>query len=389
MKLQTIAIFSALPLEWLGGVEKYSLNLSKTFLKLGFKVLLITSNIYNKPFRENKEDIDIFYLPCLKLLNGRFPILKYGKLLSNINKLLINENIDYIIVNNRFYLHSLYGVQFAHNNNLPVIVIEHASGHFSIDNPLFDMIGHLYEHLITFIIRKYHPVFCGVSLQCINWLKHYHIYASEIFSNAVNISEIENIINSNAHKYRKEFNIPNNVIVVCFVGRLLLLKGIRKLIESINLLNMRDKKIFLFIAGSGEMEDYIKQNLNKYIIFLGQLNYIDVLILLNECNIFCLPTDYPEGFPTSILEAVACNCFCISTLNSGAQQLIFNEEYGILLKENTIKKISEAIEYASNSEEYRNNAIKLTKNILVNNYSWNITANGIINFFKQIEDHYE
>jgi len=382
MKNKTIAIFSALPLEWLGGVERYTLNLSKTFIKLGYKVIVVTSNLYKNENKETKNNIDIFYLPCIKLLGGRFPVLLHDVLLSKIKINLLQEKIDYIIVNNRFYIHSLFGVRFASKNNIPVVLIEHASGHFSINNWFFDILGHLYEHIITSLIKKYCSVFCGVSPQCNKWLEHYHILAKDVFPNAVDILEIENIKKTATKIYRKEYNVSNNEIIVCYTGRLLLEKGIQKLIDAIELLNNKERKYFLFIAGSGTMENYVKKKLNENLIFLGQLNFNEIVALLKDSDIFCLPTDYAEGFPTSILEAVACGCFVISTNKSGSQQLFPNKNYGILIEENTVEQLSNAIEYAANNKEYRKNAVLLVKDELISNFTWEKTAKKILNIFE-------
>jgi len=382
MNNKTIAIFSALPLEWLGGVERYTLNLSKIFSKQGYRVIVITSNLYKTGNKETKNGMNIYYLPCIKLLGGRFPVLLYGRLLSEIKLNLLQEKIDYILVNNRFYILSLFGVHFAYKNNIPVVLIEHASGHFTVNNWFFDTLGHFYEHMITSLIKKYCSVFCGVSLQCNKWLEHYNISAKDIFPNAVDVLEIENIKNNTNKNYRKEYNISNNEIIVCYTGRLIMEKGIQKLINAIELLNKNEKKYFLFIAGSGTMESYVKKNLNKNVIFLGQLNFEEIVALLKDSDIFCLPTDYAEGFPTSILEAVACECFCISTVKSGSQQLFPNENFGILLEKNTVEQLSNSIEYAANNEKYRNNAVLLAKEELIKNFTWGKTAEKIINLFE-------
>jgi len=281
-------------------------------------------------------------------------------------------------VNNRFYIHSLFGVQFAYKRHIPIVLIEHASGHFNMNNAIINLFGEMYEHIITYIIKKYHPIFCGVSVQCNKWLEHYHIAAKDILPNAIDILGIEYIIHNNTKSFRDNFNISREAIVVCYAGRLLIEKGIKKLIEVINLLSIKGKILYLFIAGSGNMEAYIKQNTNTNIIFLGQLDFSEIITLLKDCDIFCLPTDYPEGFPTSILEAVACECFCISTIKSGALQLFPDKSYGILLKENTIKNLSKAIEYVIDNKEYRENAVMLAKSELLKYFTWDKTVNKLI-----------
>jgi glycosyltransferase involved in cell wall biosynthesis len=311
---------------------------------------------------------------------------------------LLKEKIDYILVNNRFYLHSLFGVVFAFKNNIPVVLIEHASGHFSVNNWFLDFFGHLYEHIITILVKKYCSAFCGVSPQCNKWLEHYHILAKNTFPNSVDILEIERIKKNSTKNYRKEYNISNDEIIVCYTGRLIKEKGIQKLIDAIDFLNKsidnskqfmggggilyKRRKYFLFIAGSGTIENYVKKRLNENIFFLGQLNFEEIIALLKDSDMFCLPTDYSEGFPTSILEAVACDCFCISTIKSGSQQLFPDKNFGILIDKNTVEQLSDAIKYVANNKEYQNNAVFLAKNELMKNFIWEKTAQKILNFFE-------
>ena len=46
-----------------------------------------------------------------------------------------------MIINTRFYLHSLYGAKFAKSKGIPSIVIEHGTSHLSVNNKLFDTVG--------------------------------------------------------------------------------------------------------------------------------------------------------------------------------------------------------------------------------------------------------
>ncbi|MCR5217570.1 glycosyltransferase [Treponema sp.] len=75
--IKHILIFSAQYLPSWGGVEKYTFNLSKELLSRGHKITVVTSNVMNLSDYDYSDGIEVYRLPCINLLNGRFPVLKF------------------------------------------------------------------------------------------------------------------------------------------------------------------------------------------------------------------------------------------------------------------------------------------------------------------------
>ena len=117
--------FSAQYLPHLGGVERYTYNLARKLIENGNKVIVVTSNLESLATHEIVEGIEIYRFDCLNLLNGRYPILKKNGIYKEIMSHLSRTKIDAVIVNTRFYFHSLVGMKFAYKNNIPCITIEH------------------------------------------------------------------------------------------------------------------------------------------------------------------------------------------------------------------------------------------------------------------------
>ena len=56
--MKTIAIFSGYHLPHLGGIERYTDNLSKELVKKGYKVIIISSDYqFNREYIKETEDI--------------------------------------------------------------------------------------------------------------------------------------------------------------------------------------------------------------------------------------------------------------------------------------------------------------------------------------------
>lgn len=377
--MKRYVIFCPHYLPHLGGVERYTYNLASELIKRGHEVIVVTSLIDDLPEQEISDSIEIYRLPSILLLDGRFPVVKPSKTWKKVKEILNEAKADLYIIQTRFYLLSLLGVRFANKTAISSIVIEHGTAHFSVNNPLLDWMGHFYEHWITSRVKRLNKYFYGVSAACNNWLMHYKIQANGILYNAVDLIEIRRFMKKPVKDYKKELNIPSDAFIVTYTGRLLAAKGVLKLIESVEQLSKKYDCLFLMIAGIGDLYDEVKKKSGYHIHCLGQIDYQNIIALLKQTDIFCLPTDYPEGFPTSVLEAAACECFVITTTSGGSKELISNNSYGIILKENSVEMISESIERVMLASDYRKQAVTLTYQRLLEQFTWEKNARIIEN----------
>lgn len=379
---QTYIIFSATYYPNLGGVESFTKNLSQYLTKLGYKTVIVTSNIYKLCWHEYIDNVEIFRFSCFNTLNNRNPIPIINPIFFKIFKELISIKHGNVIINTRFYLHSLLGVVYAKLKRFPSIIIEHGTNHIVLSNYFLNLIGQIYEHLLSYFLFLFCKDYYGVSEACNNWLKHFRIKAKGTIYNAVDISSINKALLSSTIDIRQKYNLSSDSFIVTYAGRLLEEKGILKLIRAIIKLNETDQKIYLFIAGSGNLYDVVKNYANKNIIVLGQVYFHEVVTLLKYSDVFCLPSDYPEGFSTSIIEAAACNCFVITTNVGGSKELFINHRYGVILKENNEKEICESVLFVKNNNDYRNEAVKLAHQRVLENFTWDIVVKRVVGIFK-------
>ena len=384
--MKTYCIFTAHYLPIVGGVERYSYNLAKHLAGAGNKVFIVTSNSMNISELESDSGVKIYRFPCFNLLKGRFPFIKINRRFRALYNQLLMESIDYVIVNTRFYPHSLFGVWFGAKIGVRTVVIEHGTSHFTINSKLLDCVGHLYEHGITFLIKRYTTEFYGVSEACSHWLEHFKIKTSGIFYNAVDLDEIAELKKTTSLSFRNEHGINESDIVVVYTGRLIREKGVMKLIDAVSTLVSSGTPLFLLIAGDGELRSEVESKRSKNIIPLGVLDFPSVIALLNQSDIFCLPTDYAEGFPTSIIEAAACHCYCISTTKGGSKELIVSEKHGYILQDNTTDEIVSSLLYATSNPEYRKEAAKNAYDRVSQLFSWRTVFQKIIETFQSEVD---
>ena len=336
MNKKEIIIFTEYFIPKLGGVERYTDKLVNE-LKSKYNITIITSKPDEVEEYEEKENVRIFRVPIHKIFKNRYALIKNNKKLKQIIKEMNKTKYDFLLCQTRFFPLTYFGVKYAKKNNIPVMVIEHGSSHFTVNNKVLDFLGHIYEHKLTNAVKKKCDLFYGVSERCVLWLKHFKIDAKGVLYNSIDQNDYD--------KYKDKYFFKKN-------------KG----------------EINICYAGSPILEDLKeKYSKNKKIKCLGKLSFDNVMKLYNSCDIFVYPSMYAEGLPTSILEAGLMKCTVVATDRGGTVEVITNKKDGLICEENT-ESIHDNIKYLLDNpkimEEYSE---KLHKRI-IENFTWNVTA---------------
>ena len=363
-------IFAAQFLPHMGGIENYTYNISKELLKRGNEVVIITNNTTGSPLHEKIDGIKVLRFPCYNLINGRFPIMKLNKDFWRIHRYLKKQKYDIVVINARFYFHSIYAALYAKKKHVKSICIEHGTSHLSVHNRVLDCVGGVYEHFHTMVLKRICKDYYGVSEA------HFGIHSKGVLYNAVDLEKIERLKEMEQRDFRKEYSIADDALVIVFTGRLLKEKGIYELIEAVERYNKNHKPLYLMLAGEGEEKAYVESHRSEYIIPLGRLQFEDVIAVLKQTDIFCLPS-VSEGFATSALEAAACKCYIITTERGGTKELVVDDNYGTVMKDNSVDNIYIAIEKAAADDELRKKGQELCYNRLKNNFTWEHTTDNL------------
>ena len=362
-------IFSAQYLPTVGGVERYTNSLAKKLISKGHSVSVVTSALPGQPDTETDADgIKVFHLPCIMLMGGRFPIIRPSAQKSAFEKHFAAEKYNFCVIQTRFYINSLFAAQLCRKHGVPSLVIDHSTSHL-MGGGIVGRCGDIYEHFAADYIKKRTDKFFGVSGRCAEWLRHFGIEDAGVMYNCPNLDAINTI--SPASK--ADYGCSEDEILVVFAARLIAEKGVLKLIEAFNRISTANKAK-LVIAGDGALYSDVKAMETENISVVGALKFNNVIALYKAADIFCLPTDYPEGFPTTVLEAAACNTMVIAADKGGTGEIISSDEYGILITDNTVENITKALEKAIDNKTYRETAIKNAHAKLLQSFTWEKTA---------------
>lgn len=369
-------IFSANYLPNIGGVEKYTQNLARALEELGNKAIIVTNNCFALPPFENiSPNISIYRLPCFSLFNGRFPIPKKNKEYKQLIEKLNNEAIDFVLINTRFYFHTFTGVKLAEKKHIKPIVIDHGSAYLTFGNEIIDIFVIAWEHVITALLKQHDIDFYGVSSASTKWLKTFKINAKGVLCNAINADEF--IKNSSDRNFKKELQLTDNSFIVAFTGRFIPEKGIDHLIKAAKILES-EPCIHFLLAGDGPLLPKIKQKKGDNIHLLGKIDASDISALLQDADVYCLPTR-SEGFSTSLLEAAACATAPIITNVGGVEELLSSgKEKGIVLDSTNPEEISDSILDLFNNKKECKEMGKTLQIFVKNNFSWDNTAADVV-----------
>ena len=372
--MSCICLFSALYLPNMGGVERFTDSLAAELAAEGHSVIVVTNNSHGLSNREVLDNgVEVIRFPCKSLIDGRYPVPIKDACYRSLMADLESRHVDGVLVNTRFYLHSLIGVQFAKRMGLRAVVLDHGSAYLTLGSRPLDWVIERYEDGITAWLKRRAVDFYGISKKSVEWLGHFGIEAKGVISNAIDAEAYR--AQSSGKRFRKELGIAQSALFVAFVGRLVLEKGVRQLLEAMGELQSED--IHLVIAGEGPLSAEIEICGLPNVHMLGRLDGADVAALLMDSDILCLPTR-SEGFSTTLLEASACGVPCIVPDVGGAQELISDRENGFILKEVTAHELSDVLleSYEKMTELRKMGALSLSA--VEASFSWSRTARSAL-----------
>ncbi|MBA3019133.1 MAG: glycosyltransferase family 4 protein [Proteobacteria bacterium] len=180
----------------------------------------------------------------------------------------------------------------------------------------------------------------------------------------------------------KDFGFSGETIVT-FTGRLVKGKGIGVLLAAWGKVVVDFKNVCLLILGEGPFESRLKEQcqglgIEKNVKFLGLVNNVRKYLAMSD--IFVFPS-FQEGFPNSVLEAMACGLPVIATRIGGIVDVIKDEENGLLVEPGNANQLADALKRLICDAEYASalgrNALKTIRK----NYDINVIANEYIDLY--------
>jgi glycosyltransferase involved in cell wall biosynthesis len=185
---------------------------------------------------------------------------------------------------------------------------------------------------------------------------------------------------------RKELGIPENRLIISFVGYLLSSRGLLSLIQAVS----SDKDVFLIIGGKGQFENEVLEATKdvENIKYLGYTVPERVPIITSMSDVVFYGMENDSGnckysAPNKLFEALAAGIAVLTCKIGEIGRIVKEEKCGISLekinKENLLWAF-EKLRELSVLNEYKNNAFSAGKN----KYNWSNAEKALLKVYKEV-----
>ncbi len=196
---------------------------------------------------------------------------------------------------------------------------------------------------------------------------------------------------------RKKWNILEDVKVVAYVGRLDRMKGLETLIKAFALLVKTGVSARLLLAGrpivhqdpeTGEesLEEgekylqFLKQlsidlGIEKYVVFLGHVTNTTSVYQVSDVTV--LPSEWPEPFPRSIIESMACGTPVVASRTGGIPENLTGEFQNGLFEPGNERNLADTINRLMNWRDTDPQLGERCREHVLANFSLDKLVNGI------------
>ena len=154
---------------------------------------------------------------------------------------------------------------------------------------------------------------------------------------------------------RREFNLPDESLVLGFVGRFVPIKDLTTLVHGFALTKHRFPNASLLLAGDGPLRNEIATlveslGLRHAVVFLGWRH--DLPMLYATLDIAVL-SSINEGTPVSLIEAMAAARSVVATDVGGVRDLVSHQQTGLLVPPSDPAELAKAIESLAQDTDLR------------------------------------
>ena len=201
------------------------------------------------------------------------------------------------------------------------------------------------RNYIPYIIRKSDKVIC----QGNTWRDFYYGLIKEKYGK---FYPVQNWLDADRYlELEKEFE--DEKINVLFLSWVEEHKGIIDLIKAVDKIKNNLRNVHFHIAGDGKAKEAAIQKVEELemislFTFHGWVRGDQKIDLLDLAHIYVLPS-YFEGFPNSLMEAMAASCAVITTKVGSIPDLISHRKNGMLFDAGNVNQLAELLSNLCNN----------------------------------------
>lgn len=361
-----------------GGIARVVYDLSRTLLKDGHEVTVITYREGEAPYFEDDKGVKVYRVDNYMINPSNFTdwVLQMNfNMIGKANTLIAQEG-KFDVIHAHDWLVASAAKTIKDSYQIPIVTTIHAteagrnSGiHDETQRYINDTEWMLtYESSEVIVNSNY----MKSELQRLFGLPYEKI---NVIPNGVNLSLFNNV--ERDYTFRRKFAMDNEKIIL-FMGRLVYEKGIQHLIAAMPkiLQSYHDSK--LVIAGKGAMIDELKAQvqalgISEKVYFAGYLNGKDVQKMYKAADISVFPSTY-EPFGIVALEAMLSENPVVVSDIGGLNEIVQHRENGMKTYCGNANSIADSILELLYDHKLCSDITKKAKNKVRNEYNWSKIA---------------
>lgn len=291
-----------------GGVERYAQAMAEELAGRGWEVHAAFSAVGAAAPR-GSSSVRLHPYP-VRTIAGRLPVPDPAAAgFRRVRRTLARTPFDLVIVMSHHYLANVLLARAVTARE--TLWINHVSGHVPAGGGVVERLAHRYEHVLAGLQRRTCTRAAGVSTAAAAWLGHLGVHTTTLLPNAVRAGALRaDTVTSSGEGPDAGPTTPTTptTLRIVHVGRIEPHKGWDTAIEVVRRLALAlpdGHEVVLDVAGGGTRAAELAALARgvPQVRLHGPLPHDEVIALLARSDVLLLPSRYPEGLPTVLLEA--------------------------------------------------------------------------------------
>jgi glycosyltransferase involved in cell wall biosynthesis len=184
-------------------------------------------------------------------------------------------------------------------------------------------------------------------------------------------------------RIRRELNISDSAFVYIFVGRMVVDKGIRELLQAFERITQRNKNVYLLLVGYDDSSDITRRELeaNGYIRLIDWQEDVRPYYAAADALVF---PSYREGFPNVVIEAGAMQLPSIVTDINGSREIIEENVNGTIVPSQDVDALYYAMRRMLLDDNWRNGLVSNTRNMIASRYEQSFVRKCLKDYYHEL-----
>ncbi|MEM2117764.1 MAG: glycosyltransferase family 4 protein [Candidatus Bathyarchaeia archaeon] len=364
----------------IGGISPHVYNLSRSLVKNGTKVYVVTCDFPGAPQHEVVDGVEVFRIDSYKNPSPDFATWVY---LMNVNMQKeaaalvksLNGKVDFFHAHD--WLVANAGIGLKHVFRKPLLVTMHSTEIGRRNGIHFDYERMIHETEAWLTYEAWKVICCSnYMVSHVQWAFGLPPDKLVMIPNGVDAEAYAKVENSDLRGFRGKFALPEEKIVL-FVGRLVYEKGVQVLVNAVPKVLEKVNAKFV-IVGNGYMKEQLSGiikslGLSHKVLFTGFVDD-ETLKKLQKCADVSVVPSLFEPFGIVALEAMAAKSPVVVSDTGGLSEIVEHDVTGVKMYVNNPDSLAWGITKVLLDEKYadwiRTNAYKKVQE----KYDWNNIA---------------